>query len=256
MPYLTTGGAKKTARYRYNFLVRRTPVSANDFTNVFSLVDAASSYGTPGYAANMQNLADMENWMRVFAANHAAGNWDAYGCQNAQNLYGYIGTAGTKYSLLMFDFNIVIGNSGSWGPGQNLFSVNGSDPNTINIYNEPTFRRMYWRALQELVNGPLDVTKSGPLLDAKYNTFVANGLTVENPNTAIKGWLSAAHDSIASQIGAENTAGFSVNSSITVSNNMAYLTGTAPVNVKTIWINGVEYAVTWTSVTGWRVAVP
>ena len=87
------------ARYRYNFLTRRTPISASDYTNVFSLVDAASTYGTPGYVANMENIADMENWMRVFAANHAAGNWDAFGAQNAQNLYGYIGTQGTRYSL-------------------------------------------------------------------------------------------------------------------------------------------------------------
>ena len=92
------GRREETARYRWNFLIRRTPDSASNFTNVFSLVDAASSYGTPGYVANMQNLADMENWMRVFAANHAAGNWDSYGAQNGQNLYGYIGALGTKYS--------------------------------------------------------------------------------------------------------------------------------------------------------------
>ena len=92
-------------------------------------------------------MADMENWMRVFAANHAAGNWDSFGAQNAQNLYGYIGTLGTKYSLLMWDFNIVIGNSGSWGPGQNLFTLNSQDPNMAAIYNNPTFLRMYWRAL-------------------------------------------------------------------------------------------------------------
>src|SRR6185369_16761658 len=182
MPYTTTGGAKKLARYRYMFLTRQTPTSSSDYTNVFALVDAANSYGTPNYVANMQGIADMENWMRVFAANHAAGNWDAFGSQNAQNLYGYIGTKNVKYTLLMFDFNIVLGNSGSWGPGQNLFAVNGQDPNTGNIYNEPTFRRMYWRALQELVSGPLDVTKSGPLLDAKYMSFLANGVNVENPN--------------------------------------------------------------------------
>ena len=45
-PLIVEGGVKKTARYRYNFMVRRTPVSANDYTNVFSLVDAASSHGT------------------------------------------------------------------------------------------------------------------------------------------------------------------------------------------------------------------
>src|SRR5207302_10605414 len=118
-------------------------------------------------------------------------------CQNTQNLYDYMGAKHVKYSLLMFDFNIVIGNSGSWGPGQNLFAVNGQDPNTQNIYNQPAFRRMYWRALQELVNGPLDLANSGPLMDAKFNAFAANGVNVENPVTNIKPWISSARSSIA-----------------------------------------------------------
>jgi hypothetical protein len=256
MPCTTTGGVKKPARYRYSFEIRRTPDSDNDFTNVFSLVDAAGSYGTANYVANMENLANMENWMRVFAANHAAGNWDSYGAQNGQNLYGYIGALGTKYALLMWDFNIVIGNSGSWGPGQNLFTANGEDPNTQNIYNNPTFLRMYWRALQELVNGPLNVANSGPLLMAKYNAFTANGLSVENPDTSIKPWLSQAQSSIASQLAAVNATSFSVNPNVTLRNNVASVTGGAPVNVAAVWINGVPYPLTWTSLTNWTVTVP
>ena len=255
VPYTTTGGLKNPARYRYNFEMRRTTGSDNDFTNVFSLIDAANSYGTPNYVANMENLANMENWMRVFAASHAAGNLDSFGAQNAQNLYGYIGTQGTKYSLMMWDYNIVIGNSGSWGPGENLFTVNGEDPNMSNIYNNPTFRRMYWRALQELVNGPLNIANSGPLIDAKYNAFVANGLNVEN-TSAIKTWLSQAQSSIATQLAAVNAASFTVNPAVSVNNNVATVQGTAPVAVKTVWINGVEYPVTWTSLTGWSVSVP
>jgi hypothetical protein len=54
---------------------------------------------------------------------------------------------------------------------------------------------MYWRALQELVNGPLNVTNSGPLLEAKYNAFVANGLAVEDPAANIEPWLSQAQSS-------------------------------------------------------------
>ncbi len=97
MPYTTTGKAKKLARYRYTFEIRRTPDSMNNFTNVLSLIDAASAVPGPDYAADLQSLADMENWMRVFAANHAAGNWDSFGSQNGQNLYGYMGTQGTRY---------------------------------------------------------------------------------------------------------------------------------------------------------------
>src|SRR5208283_3744138 len=254
MPYTTTGGVKKMARYRYSWEIRRTPVSANDFTNVFSLIDTANSSGKPNYVASMENIADMENWMRVFAANHAAGNWDSFGCQNAQNLYGYIGTQGTKYALMMWDFNIVIGNSGSWGPGQDLFTVNGEDPNTQNIYNTPVFLRMYWRALQELVNGPLGVACSGPLLMAKFNAFTDNGLSVENPTANIESWISQAQSSIASQLAAVNASAFSVNPTVTVSNDVGYVSGVAPVAVATVWINGEAWPITWTSLTGWTLA--
>jgi hypothetical protein len=72
----------------------------------------------------------------------------------------------------MWDFNIVIGNSGSWGPGQNLFTINGPrSQHGGHLCNNPTFLRMYWRALQELVNGPLNTANSGPLLMAKYNAL-------------------------------------------------------------------------------------
>ncbi len=256
MPYTTTGGELKLARYRYNFEMRHTPDSANDYTNVFSLVNAANSYGTPNYVANMENLADMENWMRVFAANHGAGNWDSFGAQNAQNLYGYIGTQGTKYSLHMWDYNIVLGNSGSWSPGQDLFTVNGEDPNTADIYNNPTFLRMYWRALQELVNGPLTVANSGPLLMAKYTAFTQNGQTVEDPASNLEPWLTSAKSSIASQLAAVNASSFTVSTQVKTTNNVAYITGTAPVNVDTIDINGVAYPLTWTSLTGWTIAMP
>jgi len=254
MPYTTTGKVKKTARYRYNYEMRRSPDSLSNFTNVFTLIDAASSYNSSNYVANMENLADMENWMRVFAANHAAGNWDSFGANNAQNLYGYV--SGKKgYSLMMFDFNIVIGNSGSWSPGQDLFTSNSSDSNMAKIYTNPTFRRMYWRALQELVNGPLAASNSTPLIDAKYNMFVANKLSVEG-TTSIKAWLLSAKNSITSQLKQVNTSALTMNSNVTVTNGTAILTGLAPVNIKTILINGVEWPLVWNTLTGWTVTIP
>ncbi|MGA2247130.1 MAG: lamin tail domain-containing protein [Verrucomicrobiota bacterium] len=256
MPYTTTGGVKKTGRYRWNYELRRTPDSDSDFTNAFLLVDAANSSGTANYVANLEGMADMENWMRVFAANHAAGCWDSFGSQNAQNLFGYIGTLGTKYTLLMWELETVFGNNGSWGPGQNLFTVNPEDPNMAAIYSNPTFLRMYWRALQDLVNGPLNSANSAPLLEAKYTVITENGLSVEDPAVNIEPWLSQAQSSIAAQLAAVNATNFAVNSTVTTVNNMAYITGTAPVNVVTVWINGAAYPLTWTSLTNWLVTVP
>jgi hypothetical protein len=253
--YTTTGGAKKAASYRYNYEIRRTADSDNDFAPVYSLVDAANSYGTSNYVVNMENMANMENWMRVFAANHAAANRDSFGATTEQNLYGYIGTLGTPYSLMMFDFNICL-DHGAWPPGQDLFAVNSDDPYTVDIYNNPTFLRMYWRALEELVNGPLNLANTAPLCDAKYNAFVANGLTVEDPNATMLPWIAAAGSSIAAQLAAVDATNFAVNPSVTISNNIAYVTGQAPVNVDFIWINGMAYPLTWVTLTNWNVAFP
>lgn len=256
-PYTTTGGVMKPARYRYNFEVRRTPDSYSDFTNVFSLVNAANSSASPGYVANMENIANMEEWMRVFAANHAAGNLDSFGTEISQNMYGYIGVNGTKYTLMPWDLNIDLGGPQSWAPGENLLTYDTSDPNMGVIYRTPAFLRMFWRAEQELVNGALDVSlTTGSLLNAKYNAFVANGLAVENPNSALLPWISSAQTSIAAQIAAVNATNFSANTTFVVSNNVAYLSGQAPVNVETILVNGAAYPLMWTSLTGWLIAVP
>ncbi|HEX3720537.1 MAG TPA: lamin tail domain-containing protein [Verrucomicrobiae bacterium] len=256
LPFDTTGEVKKPARYRYNFEIRRTPDTFSDFTNVFSLVDAANSSASANYAANMENMADMEEWMRTFAANHAAGNIDSFGTEISQNMYGYIGVAGTKYTLMPWDLNIDLGGPQSLAPGQNLLQYDSNDPNMGQIYQTPAFLRMYWRAQQELVNGPLNINlTTGPLMNAKYNTFVANGLNVENPNTAILPWIASAQSSISEQLAAVNATNFEVNPTVVVSNDVAYVTGTAPVAVETVWLNGEAWPVTWTTLTNWSIAV-
>src|SRR6185369_19560 len=71
-----------------------------------------------------------------------------------------------------------------------------------------------------------------------------------------KSWVSQAHDSIAGQIAGENAGAFNVSPSVTISNDVAIITGTAPINIRSIFVNGGEYPLTWTSVTGFRVMVP
>jgi hypothetical protein len=114
---------------------------------------------------------------------------------------------------------------------------------------------MYWRALQELVNGPLTLANTAPLCDAKYNAFVANGLSVEDPNANMLPWIASAGTSIAAQLAAVNASSFMI-TSVTTNNNVAYVTGLAPVNVDAVWINGVAYPLTWTTMTNWTITLP
>ena len=165
MPYTTTGGVKKLARYRYNFEIRRTPDSDNDFTNVFSLIDAANSSGTPNYVANMENIANMENWMRVFAANHAAGNWDSFGCAKRPKSLRLHRHARHKIFAADVGFQHRPRQQSVPGGRDRICSlVNAQDPNMSNIYNNPASGACIGAPCRSWSMDPLNVANSGPLL--------------------------------------------------------------------------------------------
>ncbi len=252
-PYTTTGGAWKTARYRCNWAMRETPGSLSDFTNVYSLVTAANAYSKSNYANILENVADMENWIRVAAANHAAGNWDSCGFNSGQNADGWVSPQ-HRWTLFMIDFSIVLGNLLSSDPAANLFTA--IDPTWQHIFATPKFRRMYWRALKELVNSAMLPAKINPVMDAKYAAFVAAGLSVQSP-VSTESWIANARSGIAAQLAAADTAAFTLNgTTFTASSNAVTLTGLAPVDVVTISINGEVFTPVWITVTNWSLVVP
>ena len=254
---------QKTARYRNNYLVRAVNGTANDYSTVFQLIDAANSPAGPALTANFSAVVDLEEWFRIFAVEHASGNWDAFGCQNSQNMYGYK-PDNSKWRLMIWDWNIVLGNSGSWGAGQNLFLVNpgigasGPDTTMMALYNNPPFRRTYWRAMKELCNGPWRAGNVEPVLDAKFKAMRDSGVNAQDPGSAgVKNFIAAARSSILTQLATEDAAAFKITvpDEITTNNNLISITGEAPVEAKSIRINGIEYPITWTSVKAFRVLV-
>jgi hypothetical protein len=69
-------------------------------------------------------------------------------------------------------------------------------------------------------------------------------------------WMSQAQTSIAAQLAAVNAPAFRVDALVVVTNGLAYLSGVAPVNIKTISVNSVVSAVNWRTLTTWSLAVP
>ncbi len=256
--YTTTGGVKKLARYRYNYLTRAANQTANNYTNVYNLIDAANVPAGAAFMKSMEAQADMPLWMRTFAVNHAVGNWDSFGFQNAQNMYAYKPLNGL-WSLMIWDFNIVLGNSNSYGPtGDDLFAYNGADGPMGVIYSTPKFRRLYWQALEDIARGPMDVAQMGPLMDACYAAFSENGISVASP-AAIKSWMTARQTYLQQQL-ATVASDFAIASNngnnFSTNNSLLTLSGRAPMSVRVIKVNGVEYSITWNTVTGWTMNLP
>jgi len=253
-------GKKHAPRYRWNFRPRAVKGSPNDFDDLFALVDAVAPE-TPGpepYTSATLNLVDVSQWMRVFALQHMAGNWDSYGYRRGKNMYAYKPTEG-RWELLLWDVQLVFGKS-SDGPNHNLFDLGNpssneeGEPAIQRMYNHPPFVREFWAALADLANGPMRPENYYPVLDARYNALRAAGFAVQQPSS-LKAWIDARRNYILGQL---PQAAFSVNgpSSFNSSSNSIVLTGTAPVGAGAILVNGVRYPVTWTSVTAWSLRVP
>ena len=252
--YTTTGGAWKPARYRPNWAMSSTPDSLSNFTNVYALVTATTASSQPNYDDLVENVIDPENWMRVSAANHAAGNWDCFGSTGSgQNVYAWISPQ-HRWTLFTHDLNICLGNSIANGPGSSMFSF--YDSVWQQIYSRPKFKRMYYRALKELANGPMLASKINPIMDAKYAAFQAAGLSVTNPS-GTESWIASAQSSIASQVAAADAIAFTVAASyFTAASNTVTLTGSAPFEVTTIWINGEAFTPAWITATSWSITLP
>ena len=146
---------------------------------------------------------------------------------------------------------------------KDLFGVN--DPTIARLYNHPHFRRAFFNALHRIAYGPLEATNVVPVITARYNALVANGVSTTSPfegsgaqNLSIPDWISQRRAYIISQLTAA-TAAFAITSNngnnFSTANNDLTLSGTAPVAVTVLKVNGVAHPIIWTSLTTWTIRV-
>ena len=249
--FTTTGGVKKTARYRWNYLPHAVRGSANDYTNWFRLVEALNGPDA-GYAEAVEAQVDAEQWMRVFAFEHLAGQWDSFGFVTGANMFPYLGRQG-RWTLLPWDVDIAFA-YGYSSPGGDPFACD--DPVLLRMNSHPAFRRAYWRALLDAVNGPLASAAVNAWLDPRDAALRANGLAVNAPDT-LKSYISQERDFILIQL-ASVTAGYTVAGPAAFSTSEPWVTlnGTAPIEVATILVSGAARPVTWTSLHAWTLQAP
>jgi hypothetical protein len=252
--YTTTGGAKKKARYRWSWEKKSNRGLDDDHSSLFTLVDALNTADPAQYTADVASLVDIDQWMRVFATRRIVADWDGYSYSRGKNQFAYKPEQG-QWKMMLWDLDFSLG-GGSRSATQGLFEqVN--DPTIQTMYANPTFVRAYWRAMHDAVYGPLQSSVVNPVMDAYYAAFQSNGISVAGPS-AVKSWITDRRNFIVSQL---NTvaASFAVTSNngnnFTSPVNLVTLSGTAPVNVHTITINGVAYPATWTSVNGWEIEI-
>jgi hypothetical protein len=249
--FTTTGGIKKLARYRWNWAARAFGESANNYTNLFLLHDTAATSATgDAYTMQIESQIDVDQWLRTFAIEHIVGNPDSYGYGGGQNMYTFK-PENDGWQMLIWDIDFAFLFDSATN---SLFGF--GDGYVGRMANHPPFQRAYLRAYQDAVNGPLRAARSDPLLDAKYNAFVAAGFGgLENPS-GIKGYIAARRNYIIQQL-ANFAVPFTLEgaSTFATNSNLVTLSGTAPMEVETLLVNGIAYRASWTTVSNWTLRV-
>jgi len=254
--YTTTGGVKKQARYRATWPRRSASVQElNDYTNIFNLVEVAltnAPIGSDAYTAALTSTFDVEEWFKTDVAQHMFWNPDSYSYGGGQNAFSYKPERGT-WKLFLWDVDFSFSGAAN---DANLTGIGGAEHGPRN--DHPPFARIYWQAIIEAANGMMTAARSNPILDARYNGMVAGGAAVASPQ-GLKDWIAARRAFVLTQI-ANNQSAFAIRSNggadFSTNRNLITLTGTAPLEVRTILVNGVPYPVTWTALNTWVIRIP
>lgn len=238
-------------RYRWNW----KPRAAEDpdvWAPFTSLVAAVNFTGTPNYESQVGTWMDVANFLRPIITHHICGSWDSYAYQRGKNMYAYK-SDGKPWRLLMWDIELALGAGGN-SPTDGIYNMHDATLRNM-ILNNPGINREYLRGFQEALDGPLQPGAADAILDERYASFQLNNVPLVSPQF-IKNFIAARRAYLLTVI---PTAAFAVNNpayQVVSGSNVLALTGSGPLSVETILINGVSYPVTWTSTTAWRVLVP
>lgn len=246
-------GKKKMARYRWIWPSRSFGNDPNNYTNLYALVDSVNTRETGDrYTRVLEQATDVDEWFRTHVVEHLVGNGDSYSYGGGQNMYAYKPNR-NRWQLLIWDIDFAFNAS---GPTTDMTGIGGANVGPVNTH--PPFTRKYYQAMIDAVQGPLEPSKYNPILDARYNGMRTNGAAVTSPSN-IKSFLRSRHDYMARLI-VTNTAPLALSTSIangiTTTSNLVTLSGTAPLQARSITVDGRIIPVTWTSRTNWTARVP
>jgi hypothetical protein len=228
--------------YRWMFLEvnQRT---ADDYAEAMSVARTFSLSGS-NFDAQAAQVLDVGEWLRVMAYQELVDPFDVYYTGvNIHNFRLYVRPADRKVLYLPWDWDSVFQRI----PGEPIFGTG----NIAKLINDPNNRRTYLNHLFDIVNSTYNTA---------YMTRWAThyGAIAGQDVGDILNHIAARARTVLSQL--PTNAPFAITSNsgndFGTSNSIATLAGTAPIQVKTIEVNGVPYAVNWITPTNWTLSVP
>ena len=230
--------------YRWIFL-QQNHADQDDYSEVIAFNQALALTGT-NLAARTSQLMDVDEWLRTLA-------WKAFVCEGDTFTYGnnhnfliYFRPADGKVLGLVWDedYSFVTAiNSGFPGTSSaNMYKLITSIPDNY---------RRYYNHLLDIMTTTVNSAHLQPWA-TRYSRLVGQDWS------AAVNYLQQRADYIRTFM--PTNAPFAITSNngndFSATSNQVTLTGTAPMTVKNIEVNGLTFPLTWTSMTNWAITIP
>ena len=220
---------------------------ADDYTGIMRL---CQTMGLPQdqFDAQIDAVLDVNEALRVTALVILCGIGDTYFSpvpSNPHNCRLFIPADGGPAQLLPWDMDFVF----YLAANSSIFPT--TSYNLSKLINHPAHRRLYLWHVQDLCQTVFNPTYMSPWL-TRYGSIVGQNFAsmssyIQNRRNSALGQLPAVSPFAITSNGGNNFP--------TTTNTIA-LSGTAPLSVRTIEVNGISYPITWTSVAKWTFTVP
>lgn len=230
--------------YRFFHLIKNHR-DADDYSRLVSLNRAMSAGNPQQLGALTRELMDVDEWLRVYAMIALCGIGDTYTWGNNHNMFTYVRPSDGKVVTLPWDLDFAFTQSTAAGLV--------GDQNWSRVINLPENLRRYYAHMLDLI---------ATTYNAGYATYWAAHYTSLLPGqnfTDLPAYIAARGGSVKAVVSSYVNTAFTINGAanpIVTSNNVITLTGTAPLAIQRLTINGVEYPVAWSNVTSWVIRYP
>jgi len=229
--------------YRYNFMIKNN----RDLDDYSRFVALCKSWSLTGTALDTQTkqLMDIDQWMRAYALVSLCSVGDMYSFGNNHNFFTYSRPSDGKFVYFPWDMDFAF-TRGSTG------ALVG-DQNVAKVVNLPGNLRRLYAHMQDIIGVSFNSAYMA-YWTAHYASF-APGQNYANSLNTIAARVPFVNSTIN---GAGGNSPFVVagTNMFTTNANLILLSGTAPVAVQSIRINGQDYPLAWSSISAWSVKVP
>ncbi len=230
--------------YRWTFLIKNNE-ERDDYDRI---IQFAKTMELTAPAFNTQIVAqiDIDQWLRGVAVNALSGAGDSYGGDGAQhNVQFYVRPSDGKIIYFPHDVDAFFQFDRAIVPNADM----------TKLIAVPANARAYYGHLLDIIS----TTYNGSYMTRWANHF---GRLLPGQNFAghLQFLIQRANFVTAQVNTAVPNIAFAISNNggnnFAISNNTVTLTGTAPLGVFFIQVNGIVYPVTWTSTTAWSVSYP